>query len=137
MKVVFDTNVWLSAVFWDGEASKLVKKSINNKTEILISKDILSEVVYILNSEQKFQNFLENRKQSIENIVKGIILVSNLIEVRTKLELIKEHPKDNIILELAFDGKADFIVSYDKHILNMLEFREIKILTPEEFMRML
>ncbi len=137
MKVVFDTNVWLSAVFWEGEASKLVKKAIEKKVEILISREIVSEIIDILNREEKFQKFISDRKESIEELVRTILNFSYFIETDTKLDVIKEHPKDNIILEAALDGRADYIVSYDKHILNMLEFRKIRILNPGEFLRIL
>jgi len=137
MKVVFDTNVWLSAVFWEGEASKLVRKALSKKVEIIITRDILSEIIEILNREEKFQRFIEERGSSVERIARMILLSSSFVEVKSKLEIIKEHEKDNIILEAALDGNADYIVSYDKHILNMLEFRKIKILPPSDFLKIL
>ena len=135
MRIVLDTNVWLSAIFWRGEADKLVKEILNRKIEIIITKEIISEIVEVLNKEEKFQKFIENRKQKIEDLIRTILSISVLIETKSKFDLIKENPKDNIILEAAFDSKSDYIVSYDKHILNMLEFREIKILEPKEFLK--
>ena len=133
MKIVLDTNVWLSAIFWNGEADKLVKNCINQKIELIISEDILSEIVEVLNKESKFQKYLKNRKQNIEDLLRTIISISTLIQTKTKLEVVKADPKDNIILEAAIDAKVDYIISYDKHLLNMLEFRMIKILNPTEF----
>lgn len=137
MRVVFDTNVWLSAVFWEGEAEKLIRKALSKKIEIIITKDIISEIVEILNREEKFQRFIQNKRKSIEDVVRIVLISSDFIETRSKLDIIKEHEKDNIILEAALDGRADYIVSYDKHILNMLEFRKIKILSPSDFFRIL
>ncbi len=137
MKIVLDTNIWLSAIFWKGEANKLIKNILDKKIEIMITKEILSEIVEILNKEEKFQKFIENKKQKIEDLIRTVLSLSTLIETKSKFELIKEHPKDNIILEAGFDGKVDFIVSYDKHILNMIEFRDIKILKPSEFLNLI
>lgn len=137
MKVVLDTNVWLSAIFWKGEASKIIETLIDKKINVLISGSILSEIAEVLNKEEKFKRFIEDRKQKIEDLIRTILSFSTLIETKTKFELIKEHPKDNIILEAAFDGKADYIVSYDKHILNMIEFRNIKILNPKDFVKLI
>lgn len=137
MRVVLDTNVWLSAIFWEGEASKIIEVCEKNKAEIIITEDILSEIIDVLNKESKFQKFIEDRKQKVEDLVRTILSIANLIETESKLDLIKEHPKDNIILEAALDGKADYIISYDKHILNMIEFREIKILKPGEFLKLI
>jgi putative PIN family toxin of toxin-antitoxin system len=135
MKAVLDTNIWLSGIFWEGEASRIMDLIEKKKIEALISEKIIEEIITILNSEAKFQKFIENRKESIEELTRTILSISTLVEIKTKLEVIKEHLQDNIILETAFDGKADYIVSYDKHILNMLEFREIKIIHPTEFLR--
>jgi len=134
MKVVFDTNIWLSGIFWKGEAYKIIEKCINKKVEIIITEEILNEIIDILNKELKFQKFIENRKQSIEDLLRTILSVSKLIKTTSRIDLIKDHPNDNIILEAALDGNADYIVSYDKHILNMLEFRKIRILEPNEFL---
>ncbi len=135
MRVVLDTNVWLSSIFWKGEANKLMKLLLNNKIEIIVTDEILAEIVEVLNKEEKFQRFIKDRNQNIEELIRTVLSFSNLIKTKTKINLIKEHPKDNIILEAAFDGKADYIISYDRHILNMLEFRKIKILEPKDFLK--
>lgn len=135
MKVVLDTNIWLSGIFWKGEAYKLIETCLKKEIKIIITQEILSEIASVLSKEAKFQDFI--RQQCIEDLVRTILSVSYLIETKIKLEIIKEHPKDNIILEAAIEGNADYIVSYDKHILNILEFRKIKILNPEDFLNAL
>src|SRR3989344_2561561 len=102
MKLVLDTNVWLSGIFWEGEASKIIEKAEKKNIQILISENILSEIVDVLNKESKFQKYILNLKLS---------------------------------LEAALDGKVDYIVSYDSHLLNMIEFRGIKIISPGEFLK--
>jgi len=135
MRVVLDTNVWLSGIFWRGEAYNLINYCFDKKIEIIISKDILEEISIVLSREEKFQKFMKNRKESIEDLMRTILSTSKLVETKSKLEVVKDDPKDNIILEAALDGKADFIVTYDSHLLNMIEFREIKLLSPEEFLK--
>jgi putative PIN family toxin of toxin-antitoxin system len=134
MKIVLDTNVWLSAIFWNGEATNIIKKAEQGKLQILISEEILSEIIDVLNKESKFQNHLINLKLNIEDLIRTILSISKLIETKTKLEVVKSDPKDNIILEVALDGKADYVVSYDNHLLNMIEFRSIKIILPKDFL---
>ncbi len=134
MKVVFDTNIWLSGIFWKGEASKIIESCIAKKVEIIITKEILSEITKVLDTEAKFQKFIEDRNQKIEDLIRTILSISTLIETKSKIDLIKTHPQDNIILEAARDGGVNCIVSYDNHILNMIEFRKIRILNPKEFL---
>jgi putative PIN family toxin of toxin-antitoxin system len=135
MKIVLDKNVWLSGIFWDGEASKIIERAEKNDIQIIISEDILSEIVNVLNREAKFQKYILNLRLSIEDLLRTILSISNLIETRSKLDIIKADPKDNIILEAALDGKVEYILSYDNHLLNMMEFRNIKIINPGEFLK--
>jgi putative PIN family toxin of toxin-antitoxin system len=135
MKVVLDTNVWLSGIFWDGEASKIIEKAEKKDIQIIISEDILSEIANILNRESKFQKYILNLKLSIEDLLRTILSISTLIETKSELDIIKADPKDNIILEAALDGKVECIISYDNHLLNMIEFRSIKIRSPGEFLK--
>lgn len=135
MKVVLDTNVWLSGIFWEGEASKIIEKAEKKNIQIIISEDILSEIVNVLNRESKFQKYILNLRLNLEDMLRTILSISTLIETRNKLDIIKADPKDNIILEAALNGKAEYIISYDNHLLNMIEFRSIKIISPGEFLK--
>ena len=135
MKIVIDTNVWLSGIFWEGEASKILEKAEKKDVQIIISEDILSEIIKVLNRESKFQKYILDLRLSIEDLLRTILSISNLIETKIKLDVIKEDPKDNIILEAAIDGKVEYLISYDKHLLNMIEFRGIKIISPGEFLK--
>ena len=135
MKIVIDTNVWLSGIFWDREASKIIEKAGKKDIQIIISEDILSEIINVLNRESKFQKYLFNLRLSIEDILRTALSISTLIETKNKLDIIKADPKDNIILEAALEGKSEYIISYDNHLLNMIEFRGIKIISPGEFLK--
>lgn len=135
MKIVLDTNVWLSGIFWEGEASKLIEKAEKKDLQIIISEDILSEIIAVLNRESKFQKYILNLRLSIEDLLRTILSISTLIKTKNKLNIIKADSKDNIILEAAIDGKAEYIISYDNHLLNMIEFRGIKIISPGEFLK--
>ncbi len=135
MKIVLDTNVWLSGIFWDREAGKIIEKAEKKDIQIIISEDILSEIINVLNRESKFQKYLFNLRLSIEDILRTALSISTLIETKNKLDIIKADPKDNIILEAALEGKSEYIISYDNHLLNMIEFRGIKIISPGEFLK--
>ncbi len=135
MKVVLDTNVWLSGIFWEGEASKIIELAEKRKIIVFISKEILYEIADVLNNESKFRVFLENRKEKIEDIIRVVLSFADLVQPTNKIDAVKDHPADNIFLEAAQEGKANCIVSYDKHLLNLIEFNGIKIIKPDEFLR--
>lgn len=64
--------------------------------------------------------------------VDGILVRSEL-----KLEIIKDDPDDDKFIEAAVTGKADYLVTQDNHLLKIKKFREINILTPQEFLSIL
>jgi len=136
MKVVLDTNIWLSGLFWEGEANKLIKLAEKGKINVIISRGIINEILDVLNKETKFSKFLADKKRMIEDLIRTILSITELIETTSKLSIIKSHPADNIILEAALDGKANYIISYNKHILDLVEFRDIRILHPGDFLRL-
>ncbi len=72
-------------------------------------------------------------KQEIADIVNAVLYFTHLIEPKESVEAIKSDPKDDKILDCAIACNADFIVSQDNHLLNLKLFRNIKIITPEEF----
>lgn len=135
MRTVLDTDVWLSGIFWEGEAYKLIRTIENKKIEIVVTKKILLEIVEVLNKEAKFQKFIKNRKLAVENLMRTILSISKLVVSKSKLKVIREHASDNKILESAVDGMVDYLISYDNHLLKLKKYKKIKILTPAEFLR--
>lgn len=137
IKVVLDTNVWLSGLFWEGEASKIIELAEKKIIIPLVTEEILQEIADVLSKESKFQKFLEENKQNIEILLKKIISLSEIIEAKTKLNIIEKDPEDNIFLETALDGNARYIVSYDNHLRQIKEFKSIKIISPTEFLKII
>ncbi|WP_425274152.1 PIN domain-containing protein [Thermoanaerobacter siderophilus] len=63
--------------------------------------------------------------------------MSSPLYPKQKIEVIKEDPKDNIFLECALEGSCDFIVTGDNHLLQLKEYKNIKIVKAEEFVTIL
>ncbi len=128
MKVTVDTNFLISATQWDySVAHKLLKKLILSDTEIFTTQNILDETAEVL--ERDF----EYNKNEAKNIVGKILLFAKLIEPKQKIAVIKDDPDDNKIIECAIESSSDYIITYDKHLLKLKEYKGIKIITPEEF----
>ena len=73
-----------------------------------------------------------------DNIVKEwidlIIRTSIIVEPKERMDVVKEDLKDNIFIEAAVAGNADYIVTQDNHLLKLEEFKGIRIITPEKFL---
>ncbi len=129
--VVLDTNIFISAVFWEGKPYIVVKKAINQEIIVFISNYIIDEIRKVLVRDFNLE------KQEIEDIVNAVLYFTHLIEPKESVTVIKDDPKDDKILDCAVACNADFIVSQDNHLLNLKSFRNIKIVSPEEFLKTL
>ena len=63
-----------------------------------------------------------------------IVFNSQIVYPKKKLNVVKKDPKDNKILECALEAQASFIISGDKHLLEIKEYKGIKIISPKEFL---
>ena len=70
-------------------------------------------------------------KQTIEKIQ----AMSIFVIPHTKLDVVKDDPDDNVILECALEGSVQYIITQDKHLLKLREFQKIKIITSSLFLK--
>jgi len=128
-KIVIDTNVFISAILFRGPTSRLVSLWQKNAVSVLISSAVLKEYARAL-AYPKFKL----TKTEIRGILEQELLAYVYpVKVKRSLHIITEDPSDNKFLELAVTGKADYILSGDKHLLGFKNFHGIKIITPAEF----
>ena len=79
----------------------------------------------------------EYSKNEAKNIIEKILLFSSLIEPKQKVDVIKDDLDDNKVIECAIESSSDYIVTYDKHLLTLKEYKGIKIMKPEEILKKL
>jgi uncharacterized protein len=129
MKITADTNVLISALFWDkGSSHQIISSVARGETVLLTSKAILEEVEEILSREKKFGltgKQVRERLRFLESISKEV-------EPVKRFNIVRDDPDDNEVLECAFKGKADLIVSGDKHLKKLREFRGMPVMPPKE-----
>ncbi len=133
-KVILDTNILISGTFWTGSSFRILDMVDKKIVESISSKEILLEYDKIIKSEEIAEK-IENKDLVMSKISQNVIINSKIVEPKKKLQVVKEDPNDNIILECAKEGKADYIITNDKHLLKIREFEGIKIITPEEFLK--
>jgi putative PIN family toxin of toxin-antitoxin system len=128
-QIVIDTNVFISAILFRGPTSRLVFLWQKYAVSVLMSSAVLKEYAKAL-AYPKFKL----KKSEIRGIIEQELLPYVFpVKVKRPLHIITEDPLDNKFLELAVEGKADYILSGDKHLLNLKKFHGIKIITPAEF----
>jgi putative PIN family toxin of toxin-antitoxin system len=128
IKVVLDTNVFISALFWKGAPYQIFKRILEGAILNFVSPQILEELKERL--LEKFKLPPERVKEYLEIIVFN----SQVVYPKKKLNIVKEDPNDNKIIECALEAQASFIVSGDKHLLEIKEYKGIRIISPKEFL---
>ncbi len=136
MKAVLDTNVLISGTFWTGDSFEILRKIDLKEITLVLSKELIDEYEETIHSEEIIEK-IENKNLIISEIIKKVIENALIVSPKTKLGIVKEDPDDNKILECGLEGKVDFIISQDNHLLKLREFQGIKIMRPEEFLRIL
>ena len=129
LRAVLDTNILVSAIISDGKARDLLKKGIANKYRIVTSDLILKELAAVL-CRPKFKTCTDETSR----IIVALRKTADVVDVKTKIEAIKEDPKDDMVIETALDGEARIIVTGDNHLLALKQFGAIKIITIEEML---
>ena len=129
-KVVLDTNVLISAIVFGGKPRDVFNRIIKGQIRLAISKDILDEMEGVL-SGKKFQ-YPEQVIRSIRNALEDF---AEFVTPQKAVKKIKDDPDDNRILECALESGAQLIISGDHHLLELKQYRNIKILSPSDFLR--
>jgi len=101
--------------------------------EICVSDAILKEICRVL-VYPKIRKLLKASNVTVKEIVHVILENSVLVRPSLKLNVIREDPEDNRVLGCAVYVNARFIVSVDKHLLNLKKYDDIVIITPKEFL---
>ena len=91
---------------------------------------------------EKYQKVLkrdfEYKDEEILKIVEKVLLFVKLVKSTKKINIVKNDPDDNKIIECAIASNSDYIITYDKkHLLILKEYEGIKIITPEDFLKIL
>lgn len=132
MKVVFDSNIYISSIVYGGKPRQIFQSAIEGKVKLYVSRKILKEVEDVL-QRPKFKypfKMINLVIAEIQNIAKTVI-------PQEKINYIKDDPHDDIILECAVESKANYIVTGDEHLLNLKNYKTISILNASEFLKKL
>jgi putative PIN family toxin of toxin-antitoxin system len=133
-RVVLDTNTLISGLLWDGNESMVIEKVEKKEIKLFISYQMLEELEGVLKRE-KFSKRLEGKEYTVEKAVAKIALIATLVEPNIDIDIIKEDPDDNRVLECAVSARATVIVSGDSHLLNLNDYAGIQIISTIDFIK--
>ena len=128
MKIVLDTNVFISGIFFSGPPYRILEAWRDGQVRLVISPDILAEysrVGKILAEEYPLID--------VHPMIDLVTVEAELYNAQGLLEPVCSDPDDDKFLACAIAGGSKIIVSGDKHLLKVSGFQGIEILKPQEF----
>lgn len=129
MRVVFDTNIFISALlFPGGKAEDAMMRIIDGEDTLVISHEIIDEVLTVL--ARKFSKDAE----ALSRVAVNLANLGELVSPAERLNILDDEA-DNRILECAVAGNAAVIVTGDKAMLILKKHQHIRIITLSEFLR--
>lgn len=137
MKIVLDANSYVSSMInTQGNPRRIIQQWEQGDFDVLLSSSILREIGRVL----RYPRISKRHKQGEETIQRFLELLSSeaiVVEPTNRLDVVKEDESDNRYLECAIEGKGQYIISGDKHLLKVGDYKGIIILPPTAFVALL
>ncbi len=128
LKLIIDTNLWVSFII-SNKQSLLDQFLFTGDTRLLFSTELITEIRQTIIKPRLKKYFGTNALEEMFSTFEPFI---DLIEVVSIVTICRD-PKDNFLLALAKDGKADYILTGDKDLLELKKFGRTKIKTITTF----
>jgi len=129
-RIVVDTNIFISFLISDS-FSKLDKFLRENKVRLLFSEELLNEVLEVV-SRPKMKKYFTD--QDVTSLLDGISEHADLVEVTSEINICRDK-KDNFLLSLCVDGKADYLLTGDEDLLVIKKFKKTSIIKIGDYLR--
>lgn len=125
MIVVLDTNIWISALFFDGKPEQALTKAFE-EADVAICQPIVDEIEDV--AVRRFLRKFETLRPRLAQLLVSVIFVT----VRGDLQVCRD-PDDDIVLECARNAAAQIIISGDRDLLELQTFDGISILSADQY----
>jgi putative PIN family toxin of toxin-antitoxin system len=127
--VTADSNIWVSAFGYGGNPRRLIEMADAGEIRIDISEFIIDEVLRTL--RDKFEWSAERLQEAVDQMT---VIATKVAPSRT-VDVLKEDPSDNRILECAAQAKSDYLVTGDTGLLSLGNFENIPIVKVADFLQ--
>jgi putative PIN family toxin of toxin-antitoxin system len=130
LRIVCDTNVYLSAALRGGQAEALLQLAAAGAVSLWVSPPILADL------DEKLQQKLGWPSSRSQLFLDTVRLIAGIVDPRISLNVVDDDPDDNRVLECAVFGEAALIVTYDPHLLRLKQYDLIDIVHPQEIIQL-
>ena len=131
LTAVFDTNILFSATGWRGNPFQCVERARAGGLRVFTCPELMEEPAEKLGARLHFS------ADQVAETLADYLGFLRVIQIPKALTAVCRDPEDNMVLECALEGHAQYIVSGDKDLLELRAFRGIRIVRAGEFLELL
>ncbi len=131
VRAVIDTNVLISALIHDGKPRKLILELLNRHT-VILSRQMLAELADVAGRDK-----FHVTGSQVERFLSIMVKMAKIVPDNALFKEVAYDPDDDVVLNAAYAGKADYIVTGDKHLLTLNNFKKTKIVTVNQMLEIL
>lgn len=128
---VFDTNILFSATGRRGNPFECIERTRAGKVRAVTCPELIEELA------EKLETRLHFSAQQVAETLADYLSFLQIVRIPKVLDAVSRDPEDNMVLECAIEAQANYIVSGDKDLLVLKEFRGIQIVRASEFLKIL
>ena len=134
MRIVIDTNIWISGLLWKGDGWRLLKLAEAGKIELCLAYPMVLELEEVLNYE-RFQARLQMLDVTSTQLAAYALTLATALDVsRPHLPIVAADPDDDIFLLCAVEARAVYVVTNDRHLLALKSYQGVGIVKLEDFL---
>jgi uncharacterized protein len=128
---VFDTNILFSATGWRGNPFQCVERARSGEIQAVTCPELVEELA------EKLELRLHFSAEQVAETLADYLGFLRVVQIPKTLNAVVRDPEDNMVLECAIEGQAQYVVSGDKDLLVLKEFRGIQIVRASDFLKVL
>jgi putative PIN family toxin of toxin-antitoxin system len=129
MKIVIDTNIFVSSFLWKGNPRKIIDRVTSRFDKLYITDEILAEIRKVMLREKFKLN-----ESTVDDYINTIKYFSMNVFPKNKSENISRDKDDDKFLKCGIEGNVDYIITGDIHLLELKKYKKIKITKPKEYL---
>lgn len=130
LRIVLDTNILVSATISEGKPRDLLRLAIQRRYLLIKSTGTIEEFVEVLQRPE----FRMTGKEVVK-AKNALVKTGKTIKVTSKRKIVREDPDDDIFINTALDGNADYLVSGDPRLLGLSNYKGIEIVTVNDMLK--
>lgn len=132
MRLVLDTNVVVSALLWGGMPYRLLQQAVEGDAELFTSPVLIAELADVLQRRPHLIAKLTEKNMTVASVTALYLNFTQVVSPLASPRVVPNDPDDDHVIACAVFAKADFVVSGDRHLLDLREHQGIHIMTVAE-----